>query len=128
MTVQFEIFCGTDTNGHDITDDQGRFLSPAIGCTPGSRQHRAACARQLAMNLAAEFFPHGHSLRDEVGRWQTADGRMITESTTVITWMADSGNPVDAERRVSAVASAFKTAAFQESVMITRREIEAVFV
>ena len=128
MTIQFEIFCGTDTNGHDLTDERGRFLTPAIGCAPGSRQHRTACARQLALNLAAEYFPQGHTIRDEVGRWQTADGRMITESTTVITWMADAGNPVDAERRVSAVAGAYKELAFQESVMVTRREVDAVFI
>ena len=128
MTVQFEIHCGTDTNGHDITDEQGRFLAPAIGCAPGSRQHRAACARQLAMNLAAEFFPHGHSLSDEVGRWKTADGRMITEGTIVIKWLSDTGSAAEAERRVAAVAAAFKAGAFQEAVMVTRRDVEAVFI
>jgi hypothetical protein len=106
MTTRFQIFCGTDTNGRDVD------------------------AKQLALDLAAKYFPHGHSISEEIGRWQTADGAIVTEPTVVITWVASDSQVQthEAEVRVGRLAGEFKTRAFQEAVLITRQEIDAIFV
>ncbi len=106
MTTQFQIFCGTDTNGHDVD------------------------ARQLALDLAAKYFPLGHSITEQTGRWQTADGSIVTEPTIVITWIAsvELVQTNQADGLVGRVAGEYKDLAFQEAVLVTRREIDAVFV
>lgn len=106
MTTQFSIFCGTDTNGHDVD------------------------ARQLALDLAAKYFPHGHTITEQTGRWQTADGSIVTEPTIVITWIASAElvRTSGAGSAVGRLAREYKNLAFQESVLITRQELDAFFV
>jgi hypothetical protein len=110
MSTRFQIFCGTDTNGHDVD------------------------AKQLALDLAAKYFPNGHSISEETGRWQTWTGRdggaIVTELTIVITWVASDSlvKTREADAQVSRLAGEFKNRAFQEAVLITRQEIDAVFV
>ena len=106
MTTQFSIFCGTDTNGHDVD------------------------ARQLALDLAAKYFPLGHSITEQIGRWQTADGSIVTEPTIVITWIASAElvRTNEADGAVSRLAGEYKNLAFQEAVLITRQELDAVFI
>lgn len=107
MSTLFQIYCGTDTNGHDDVD-----------------------ARAYALNLANEYFPHGHSIREESGRWQDAHGVMITEPTVVISWTAtaEQVRTGEAAKRVSQCAGCYKALALQESVLITRQEVDAVFI
>jgi hypothetical protein len=106
MTTQFQIFCGTDTNGHDVD------------------------ARQLALDLAAKYFPLGHSITEQLGRWQTADGTIVTEPTIVITWIASAElvRTNEADGAVSRLAGEYKNLAFQEAVLVTRQELDAIFV
>ena len=103
---EFSIYCGLDTNG------------------------LAVDARQLALDIAAKHFPNGHSINEIVGRWQVADGSVITEQTIVITWLSDGAeSQLTADRdRVSQCAADYKHAANQEAVMITCKEVDAVFV
>lgn len=106
MTTQYTISCGLDTNGHDVD------------------------ARQIALDLAAEFFPHGHTIREVMGRWQCADGNVVTEPTIEIVWMATDAQKANGEahNRVNQLAGQYKTRAFQEAVMVTTQEVYAVFV
>lgn len=107
MTTKFEIYCGLDTNGHDGVN-----------------------ARGYALNLANDYFPHGHSIREESGRWQTADGVAVNEQTIVISWFASDEqiHSGEAEKRVSRCAADYKFFTYQESVLITRQEVDAIFV
>ena len=111
MTTEFKIYCGTDTNGHDVD------------------------ARQLALDLALKFFPDGHTITEELGRWALRDhygptSEIVTEPTIVITWVATEQEVAtgSAESLVTRLAKAFKDGAHQEAVLITRREIDAVFI
>ena len=106
MTTEFKIYCGTDTNGHDVD------------------------AKQLALDLAAKYFPLGHTITEELGRWTTADGTIVTEPTIVITWIASDElvQTSQADGTVGRVAGEYKNLAFQEAVLVTRRVIDAVFV
>ncbi len=107
MSTEFKIYCGTDTNGNEGVDAKG-----------------------YALNLAAEHFPLGHTITEELGRWTTADGVIVTEPTIVITWIASAEQVQtgEAHGKVSRCASDFKFFCYQESVLITRREIDAVFI
>ena len=111
MTIEFKIYCGTDTNGHDVD------------------------ARQLALDLAVKFFPDGHTITEELGRWALRDhygptSKIVTEPTIVISWIASELEVVtgSAESLVDRCAAAYKSGAYQEAVMITRHEIDAVFI
>ena len=106
MTTEFKIYCGTDTNGRDVD------------------------ARQLSLDLAAKYFPLGHTIAEELGRWTTADGTIVTELTIVIAWIASAEQVKtnEADRLVSRLASEYKHLAFQEAVLVTRRELDAVFI
>ena len=106
MTTEFKIYCGTDTNGHDVD------------------------ARQLALDLAAKHFPLGHTITEELGRWTTTNGAIVTEPTIVITWIASAEyvQADEADGLISRVAGEYKDLAFQEAVLVTRREIDAIFV
>ena len=108
MTTEFKIYCGTDACGQ-LTADQ---------------------ARETALGLAADWFPHGHTISEELGRWQDAKGVMITESTIVIGWIAtaEQVRTGEAAKRVSQCAGAYKALALQESVLITSQEVDAIFV
>jgi hypothetical protein len=102
MTVQFQIYCGTDAPHID-----------AVSC------------EDLARNLAAEYFPHGHSVRIEDGAWKMATGEVINERTVVITWLTDS--TVD-EHLVGKMAGQYKTLARQEAVLIIKQEVNSFIV
>ena len=106
MTTEFKIYCGTDANGHDVD------------------------ARQLALDLAAKYFPLGHTITEELGRWTTADGTIVTEPTIVITWIASAElvQTNQADGTVGRCAGEYKNLAFQEAVLVTRREIDAILV
>ena len=108
MTTEFKIYCGLDTRGQ-LTVDQ---------------------ARETALGLAADWFPHGHTIGEELGRWQDAHGVMITESTIVISWTAtaEQVRTGEASKRVSQCAGGYKALAMQESVLITSQEVDAVFI
>ena len=107
MTTEFKIYCGTDTNGNEGVD-----------------------AKAYALNLAAEYFPLGHTITEELGRWTTADGTIVTEPTIVISWIASAEQiqTNEAHALVSGCAAAYKNLGFQEAVLITRREVDAIFI
>lgn len=99
MTKLFSIYCGTDTNGHDVD-------SPAI-----------------VKELAAKFFPHGHSIREESGRYlMQTTGQVVDELTLVVTWLGDDVN------KVRKFAGAVKEQTFQESVLVCQQPVEFDFV
>ena len=106
MTTQYTITCGLDTNGHDVD------------------------ARQIALDLAAECFPHGHTICEVQGRWTLANGEAVNEATLEIVWMATDQQKANGEAhtRVSWLAGQYKERAYQEAVMITSQEVHAVFV
>lgn len=108
MTTEFKIYCGLDTRDQ-LTTDQ---------------------ARDTALGLAADWFPHGHTISEELGRWQDVKGAMVTESTVVISWTAtaEQVRTGEASKRVSQCASSYKALAFQESVLITSQEVDAIFI
>lgn len=112
MTTEFKIFCGLDTNGHDEVD-----------------------ARALVEKLALKHFPEGHSIAEETGRWALRDSQgptpnVVTETTLVVTWISSEvyRTAKEAELLVGRFAGAYKAKAFQESVLITRREIDCFFI
>ena len=129
MTRQYEIYCGLDTNGHAITDELGRFLAVATDY-PNSPGHQHACARKLALDLADKHFPHGHSISEWQGRWTGPTGRPVSEPTMVIRWIASAEQVANGEahKKVSRFAGAYKDQAFQESVLITTTELDAVLI
>lgn len=100
MTIRYTFYCGTDTNGHDVD------------------------GRQLAYDLAADFFPAGHSTREEQGRWQGEVGT-VDELTVVVTWLTDDMNH---HATASNFAAAYKDMAWQESVMVLKETVDAAFV
>jgi len=112
MTTEFKIFCGLNTNGHDGVD-----------------------SRALVKKLALKYFPEGHSIAEETGRWALRDeqgptSNVITEQTLVVTWISSKTYRADkeAELLVGRFAGAYKAKAFQESVLITRRQIDCFFI
>lgn len=111
MTTSFQIFCGTDTNGRNVD------------------------AKKIALDLALKYFPDGHSIREETGRWAIRDhfgptSEIVTESTIIISWFATDQEIAtgSAESLVNRLAADFKAQAFQQSVLITRQNLDASFV
>ena len=102
MATQFQIFCGTDAPHID-----------AVSC------------EDLARNLAAEYFPNGHSIRIEDGCWRMATGEIVNEKTVVITWLTDS---VSDHQQVGRMAGSYKELARQEAVMIVKQEVDSFMV
>lgn len=104
--IKFEFHLGTDTNGHDDVN-----------------------AIQLAYDLAAEHFPHGHSIREEDGRWMSDHGP-VDELAIVVTWLVSAEQEAsgEADRRASRFASAYKDGAFQEAVMVQRLTVDAFMI
>ena len=103
MTTQFTIVCGLHTNGHDVD------------------------AHQLILDLAAEAFPGGHTIRESVGRWTLINGDSVEEKTIEVVWLTE--EPFDeAWPLVAGVAADYKNGAFQEAVMVTHSEVNATFV
>ena len=108
MTIQFEIYCGLDANGHDVD------------------------TRALVERLALKYFPDGHSIRSELGRYAFRDhygptNDVITEETLVVTWLVSEA-VTNADNLVGRMAGDYKNLAYQESVMISRREVDAIFI
>lgn len=98
----FRIYCGLDTKGR-LTIDQ---------------------ARETALGLAIDWFPHGHTIIEAKGRWQQ-DNAPVDEPTIIIEVLTTYPNE---ERKVRNLAGAYKALAFQESVLITKTAIDADFV
>jgi len=98
----FRIYCGLDTKGR-LTLDQ---------------------ARETALGLACDYFPHGHTIIESTGRWQQ-DNAPVTEPTIIVEVMTTYPNE---EAKVYKMAGGYKTLAFQEAVFITKTEIEGDFV
>lgn len=106
----FKIYCGLDTKGR-LTLDQ---------------------ARKTALGLAADYFPQGHTVIEATGRWLESKPRLspgsnvcsttVTEPTIIVEVLTDD------ENKVRGLAGAYKVLAFQESVLITRQELDADFV
>ena len=107
MTTKYEIHCGSDAP--NMTPDE---------------------AMDLARQLAAEAFPHGHSVRVEDGCWMMANGEIVTEKTVVITWLcSDSDKSAGlAHARANRLAGSYKHLARQEAVMVTTQEVYSVMV
>lgn len=99
----FRIYCGLDTNGN---------LHPEL-------------ARQTAERLALKFFPHGHTIYEATGRWQS-ETVAVSEDTMIIEVLLD--ERTGAQAKVYELAGAYKERCYQESVMITEATVEASFV
>ena len=102
MMNTFRIYCGLDTNGQ---------LNPEL-------------ARQTAERLALKYFPHGHILIEAQGRWM-GETVAVTEPTLIIEVITSNEAEV---KKVWELAGAYKERCYQESVMVTRTQIEADFV
>lgn len=101
MTVLFSIYCGTDTNGHDVN------------------------AEAIVKDLASRFFPDGHSIREESGRYlMRSTGETVDEKTLVVTWFGDA----DSSDKVYKFAIAVKNQTFQESVLVSKQHANIDFV
>lgn len=98
----FRIYCGLDSKGH---------LTPEM-------------ARLTALGLAADWFPHGHTIIEATGRWQQ-DNAPVTEPTLIIEVIIERPSQ---EADVFNLAGSYKTLAFQESVLVTKTAIDAVLV
>ena len=98
----FRIYCGLDTKGR-LTIDQ---------------------ARETALGLAVDYFPHGHTIIEATGRWQQ-DNAPVDEPTIIIEVLTTYANE---EAKVRQLAKGYKNLAFQESVLITKTAIDADFV
>lgn len=99
-------FClGLDTNGHDVD------------------------AKQIALDLAAKYFPGGHTVYEANGRWTGKVG-VIDEPTIVIEWMTSTADEKSgqAENQARMFAFQYKVNAYQESVLISKREEDAFFI
>ena len=81
-------------------------------------------AREIALGLATDYFPHGHTIIEATGRWQQ-DNAPVTEPTIIVEVLTTYANE---ETKVRQLAGGYKTLAFQEAVLITSTEIDAHFV
>jgi len=102
MTNTFRIYCGLDTKGQ-LTIDQ---------------------ARETALGLASDWFPHGHTIIEATGRWQQ-NCAPVDEPTIIIEVITENAKQ---EAKVFQLAGGYKALAFQESVLVTKTAIEAVLV
>lgn len=98
----FRIYCGLDTKGQ-LTIDQ---------------------ARDTALSLACDWFPHGHTIIEATGRWQQ-DNAPVDEPTIIIEVITTNTTE---EALAYSLAGAYKVLAFQESVLITKTATHADFV
>ena len=99
------IYCGLDTNGADVD------------------------ASQTAQDLAAKYFPNGHTLFNATGRWVGEVG-VIDEPTIVLQVLSSSATiPADQiDNQVNNFCRDYKRLANQESVMVTWQAVQAAFV
>lgn len=105
MTRVYRFYCGTDTNGFDVD------------------------AVKIAHDLAAKYFPNGHTVFNANGRW-TGEVGVIDEPTIVIEWMATDQQVADgsAHKLASKFAGMYKNHAYQEAVLVTSYDVSAAFV
>lgn len=78
-------------------------------------------ARAVALELADKWLPFGYTVIEATGRWAGQAGT-VDELTLIIQVFSER----DSEAR--ALAGEFKNRCFQESVAITRQEVDADFV
>ena len=99
------IYCGLDTNGANVD------------------------ANKIANDLAAKYFPQGHTVINANGRW-IGDVGVIDEPTLIIQCMfaAQTVNANIAHELVNSFCSDYKQQANQEAVLVTWQEIKAAFV
>ena len=99
------IYCGLDTNG------------------------AAVDAHKLAHDLAAKYFPAGHTVIDANGRW-TGEVGVIDEPTLIIQVLvpAVQSQPEQYDHKVNNFCQDYKQGANQESVLVTWQQIQAAFV
>ena len=95
----FRIYLGLDTKGH-LTEEM---------------------ARLTALGLAADWFPHGHTIIEATGRWQQ-DNAPVTEPTIIVEVITTNSTE---EAFAYSLAGSYKALAFQESVLVTKTAIEA---
>ena len=98
----FRIYLGLDTKGR-LTLDQ---------------------ARETALGLATDYFPHGHTIIEATGRWQQ-DNAPVTEPTIIVEVITEN---TEQEAKVYQLAGGYKVLAYQESVLITKTAIEGILV
>ena len=85
---------------------------------------RSVSTDTMARDLAAKYFPHGHTIYEAKGRWEQG-GRVCNEPTLVIEVWEVNGF----ERQpLGEFAGAYKNRAMQESVVIITQEVEAVVI
>ena len=99
------IYCGLDTNGNDVN------------------------ATAYVHNLAAKYFPNGHTIINANGRWMGEVG-VIDEPTLVVQVMFSDADCAagSAHEAVNSFAGDYKFFAYQESVLVTWQQIRAAFV
>ena len=100
-----KVYCGLDTNGHDVD------------------------AYKLVHNLAAKYFPAGHTIVKANGRW-VGDVGVIDEPTLIVEIMFDEIDcPTKSPHNtVKSFIRDYKEQAYQESVLVTNQEIDACFI
>ena len=77
--------------------------------------------RALALALASEWFPTGHTVVEATGRW-TSDRGVIDEPSLVITVITDD------REAVGNFAQAYKVGASQDCVLIQVAQPETIWV
>ena len=99
------IYCGLDTNGLNVN------------------------ARELAHNLAAKYFPAGHTIVEANGRW-TGEVGVINEPTLIVEVLfSEIDCPHNSPHNtVKSFVRDYKEQANQESVLLTWQTVEAAFV
>ena len=109
-----QIFCGLETviaarmNGAYYFVENGRTISTDT----------------IVRDLAAEYFPNGHTIYEAKGRWMQ-NGKICNEPTLVVeVWEV---NGFD-KQPVTEFAGAYKERGHQESVVVISQEAEATVV
>jgi len=95
----FRIYLGLDTKGR-LTLDQ---------------------ARETALGLASDWFPHGHTIIEATGRWQQ-NNAPVDEPTIIVEVITENA---EQEATVYQLAEDYKVLAFQESVLVTKTVIDS---
>ena len=78
-------------------------------------------ARETALGLAVDWFPHGHTIIEAVGRWEQ-NNASVTEPTVIVEVITENTTQ---EAFAYSLAGAYKALAFQESVLVTRCAVDA---
>ena len=85
---------------------------------------RSVSTDTMVRDLAAEYFPHGHTIYEAKGRWMQ-EGRIYTEPTLIVeVWEVEGFD----KQPVGRFAGAYKDRAQQESVVILTQEADATVI